>query len=173
MTKQAFLILASIVALAVKPAMGADGLECLISVYQQDANNKDVRLFLDSVTLVKEIPASGFLMGVSVDIKLTAVDSLRASFDIHVVTLGLPGKNAARRFDVEYGLPARISEIEVKPGAFYTVEVKPLSYNKGSRTIQIHYRSHRPFVLYRSGDIWNPRILVMRPKDTSLIAPHC
>lgn len=100
---------------------------CELVVFQKDKQtNADVPLFRDTVLFFTGIRASSFLTAFSTEIELTQVDSIAATFSTTVATLGPMNSTRARQFHVEYGLPARISDIEVKPGVFYRLDIIPL-----------------------------------------------
>ncbi len=103
------------------------GLECKLAVKQYDtATEKNVLLYTDTAQFIVGQSALGTMLAFSVDIKVTAVDSIGASFMVHLVTMNQPVFNAARKFDVEYGLPAQIRDIEGKGDSRYTFEVWPI-----------------------------------------------
>jgi hypothetical protein len=104
------------------------GVKCCLSVYQMDTvHAREVLLLSDTTVLVKGIEASGFLLTFSVDIDLMEVDSSRAVFNAHVITLGPQANTYSRTFGVEYGLPAKISGIRAKDATEYTFAITPLA----------------------------------------------
>ncbi|HUV30866.1 MAG TPA: hypothetical protein VMY05_07260 [Acidobacteriota bacterium] len=105
----------------------AEGVQCRLAVHQYDAaNSRSVLLYEDTVSFLKDVATIGFLAAFSVEIQFTAVDTGQTSFMVHAVTLGQPAATYSRSFQVEYGLPARIREIEGKGEARYDLEIKPL-----------------------------------------------
>ncbi|MCK4573897.1 MAG: hypothetical protein KAU36_05975 [candidate division Zixibacteria bacterium] len=126
MDKLRFLLLAAWLLVA-SSAAAADGIDCRLDIYQRDLqDNQNVLLVSDSLTLVKGVVASGFVGPVSIEVDLTGVDSLRAEFSLHLLTLGPPTNNYARSFVVEYELPARMDNIKGKADAEYSVVLTPL-----------------------------------------------
>ena len=104
-----------------------NAVECLLKVYQFDSStDKDVLLYADSITLLKDIQASGFLLAFSTDIEIKDFDSLKTSFQVHVVTLGPIANTYSRSYTVEYGLPARLDNIKGKNDVVYTLVVEPV-----------------------------------------------
>ena len=123
-----FKLLLSIVVVALAFAGSADavdGLEMALSVHQV-ADGDDVLLYHDTTTVVQGIMKSGFLLFFSTDIELVTLDSSRAQFIVHTVTLGPPARTSSRSFSVEYGLPAKLSELEGKSNNKYTFTVVPV-----------------------------------------------
>ncbi len=119
-------LLAALIALT-GSAWAEDGFECALDVYQHDPiSATPVLLLSDTVQVVKGIPTSGFLINFSIDIELQEVDTAEVGFLLHVVTLGPPSSTYSRNFTVEYGLPARIDDIEGKGEARYALVVTPL-----------------------------------------------
>ncbi|MEA3296924.1 MAG: hypothetical protein U9R56_03585, partial [candidate division Zixibacteria bacterium] len=105
-----------------------NGIEGAISIYQTDSSKTgDVLLFSDTVQFIKGLTASGFLIAFSIDIDVTEIDSVRTWFTVHLVTLGPPANTYSRNFTVEYGLPARITNIKGKNEANYTLVISPLA----------------------------------------------
>ncbi len=108
-------------------ALAADGAVMKFAVYQQDTTaHKDVLLFVDSATVVKGVSAVGFLNNLSVDIEVTQIDSQKVAFTAHVVTLAPQPQTAAKQFQSEFGLPARISGLGGKNNTRYTLTITPL-----------------------------------------------
>ncbi len=100
---------------------------CELVVFQKDKQtNADVPLFRDTVLFYTGIRASAFLTAFSTEIELTAADTAAATFSTTIATLGPLNSTRARQFHVEYGLPARMADIEVKPGVFYRLDIIPL-----------------------------------------------
>ena len=98
----------------------ADGVNFLIAIHQKKPDSQEkVLLYSDSATVIKGLSASAFLTGLSLDMEVTALDTAAVEFNVHVITLGSSGNAIAKRFKTEYGLPALIDDIEVKPGSIY------------------------------------------------------
>ena len=113
--------------LAGSPTWSEDGIDGAITIYQNDPDSSyEHLLFADTSTFVAGIPASGFLLTFSVDIDLKAADSSGCEFTVHIITLGPRANTHSRSFRVEYGLPARIGDIEGKGTSRFTFEFTPL-----------------------------------------------
>ncbi len=98
----------------------------MISIHQKNPSDKSkVLVFSDSAIVIKGVPASAFLTGLSLELEITKMDSTSVEFNVHTVTLGLKGQTIAKRFKVEYGLPAVINDIEAKKRAFYSLTLAP------------------------------------------------
>lgn len=107
--------------------IAANGALAEISVFQTDPeSSENILLVSDTVELVEGVALSSFLMGLSTDVDLIAADSQGVMMNIHVITLGPPSNTYSRSFQVEYGLPARLTDIEGKGGARYIFQTKPL-----------------------------------------------
>ncbi|MCH9025084.1 MAG: hypothetical protein IH931_07090, partial [candidate division Zixibacteria bacterium] len=108
-------------------SLAAEAADFLISIYHTDQDNgQKVLLYSDTTTLVKDMSSSAFLFGVSVDLKLTKVDSAGVEYDVHLFTLGPQAKTLAKRFTSAYELPGIIGGIEVKPNVFHSISIVPL-----------------------------------------------
>jgi len=106
----------------------AEAADFLISIYHTDRDNgQKVLLYSDTTTLVKDMSSSAFLFGISVDLKLTKVDSTGVAYDVHLVTLGPQAKTLAKRFTSAYELPGIIGNMEVKPNVFHSISFVPLT----------------------------------------------
>ena len=129
-------------------SLSAEAADFLISVYHTGQDNgQRVLLYSDTTTLVKNMSSSAFLFGVSVDLKLTKVDSTGVEYDVHLVTLGPQAKTLAKRFTSDYELPGIIGGIEVKKDVYHSISIVPLmqtevdlrqcSYNHNSSDFSI------------------------------------
>ncbi|RKX25462.1 MAG: hypothetical protein DRP45_05880 [Candidatus Zixiibacteriota bacterium] len=100
---------------------------CELSVFQRDSlQDSNVLLYSDTVEFLKNIEATGFLVGFSLDVKVTGIDSVGVAFQVHVNShTALPG-NLARAFSVEYGLPARFDNMVGKAGSGYSLVITPI-----------------------------------------------
>ena len=108
-------------------SFAADAAEFLISVYHTDQDNEQkVLLYSDTTTLVRGMSSSAFLLGISVDLELTKVDSAGVEYNVHLVTLGPQAKTLAKRFKSPYELPGIIGGIEVKKDVFHSIAIVPL-----------------------------------------------
>ncbi|MDH3890722.1 MAG: hypothetical protein OEV49_06525 [candidate division Zixibacteria bacterium] len=105
----------------------AGGIEGAIAVYQTDeATSENHLLFADTNRFVTGMPVSGFLLTFSVDIELESFDTTGCEFSLHIITLGPTANTYSRNFKVEYGLPARIENIQGKGSSRYRFEFTPL-----------------------------------------------
>jgi Flp pilus assembly protein TadD len=103
------------------------GLSCGFKVTQYDPDQQqNVLLFADTSQLVVGVPTIGSLIGFSIDIEVQSVDSATASFILHLVTFGVPPNNYSRQYRVEFGVPARLTDIAGKGDVNYTLEIVPL-----------------------------------------------
>ncbi len=110
------------------PVVAVPGVEFVLEVYQRDSTeHKDVLLFSDTTVALENITATGFLVAFSVELQVAEVDSNRAVFETHLVTLGPPAQTYSRRFAVEYGLPATTGPVAGKGAARYSFVAIPLS----------------------------------------------
>lgn len=123
-----YIALMSVVFSLMFQSVAADpGIEAVLSVSQQDSSTGTNKLLLkDTVRVIRSVTATGFFLNFSIDFNVNKVDSMRTSFDIHLVTLGPNAATRSRAFTVEYDLPAKITDIPGKNGAFYTLEIRPL-----------------------------------------------
>ncbi|MBU8932534.1 MAG: hypothetical protein KOO62_00865 [candidate division Zixibacteria bacterium] len=121
------LIVSFILALSLIGSAGAtDGVKFAIAVYQSDSLGEQHLLLTDTINLARDITASGFLLTSSTDIQLSAIDSSRCTFAVHLVTLGSSARTYSRNFTVEYGLPAKINDIIGKNDGRYSLVLTPL-----------------------------------------------
>ena len=124
--KKSILLLAAFSLISLS-AWSSDGIEGAIAVYQTDpATSQDQLLFADTNRFVTGIPTSGFLLTFSVDIDLGSVDTTGCEFSVHIITLGPTANTYSRNFRVEYGLPARIENIQGKDSSRYLFVFTPL-----------------------------------------------
>ncbi len=108
------------------PLMAADGVNFLISIHQKEPSaDLKVLLYSDSAVVAKGVSASGFLTGFSLELEITSLDTSAVEFNVHIITLGSAGNTKAKRFRIEYGLPAIIHDIEVKKDAYYSLTLVP------------------------------------------------
>ncbi|PKK84209.1 MAG: hypothetical protein CVT49_04375 [candidate division Zixibacteria bacterium HGW-Zixibacteria-1] len=68
---------------------------------------------------------STFLVNMTVDISIEAADTQSVTFNSHLVTIGPNPYNAAKRFRIEYNLPARFENIPGKNGSMYQLLISP------------------------------------------------
>jgi len=108
--------------------VAAEAVDVQLSIFQRDpVVGRDVMLQSDTVTLVKGIEATGFITGLSLDLEVAEIDTASVSLIVHVHTFAPQPGNYARRFRVEYGLPARIDGMAGKGGAEYALVLVPLA----------------------------------------------
>jgi tetratricopeptide (TPR) repeat protein len=114
------------VALAASVA-AVPGARFVLSVDQIDpATNAGVRLYDDTCDFVQGVEATGFMTAFALDVNLTKADSAGVFFTVHVNTHAQQPHNYAQRYQVEYGLPARLTGIIGKTGTNYTLTMMPL-----------------------------------------------
>jgi tetratricopeptide (TPR) repeat protein len=102
--------------------------ECRLATFQYDSDSKaDVLIYEDTSVFVKGVPASGMVGPFSLEIEFERIDSSGVAFKTHIVTLGSPPATLSRSFVMEYQLPARLSGIQGKMGARYTLLIIPIS----------------------------------------------
>ncbi|RKX17031.1 MAG: hypothetical protein DRP51_11540, partial [Candidatus Zixiibacteriota bacterium] len=65
------------------------------------------------------------LVNMSLDIKVESIDSLSVEFTNHLTTIGQTPYNFAKRYKVEYNLPARVENIPGKNGSIYQLLISP------------------------------------------------
>lgn len=135
-----------IVLVVATAALGSDGVECRLSVYQYDKlAQKDVLLSEDTSVFAGNITATGFFGPFSAEIEFTGIDTTGVVFNIHVVTLGPPVNTYSRAFTMEFALPARMSGIEGKNGARYTLIVTPLKIVELDQNCTYDHRGRETF----------------------------
>lgn len=124
----------------------AEGVRFEVSIDQYDAAlDRQVMLFRDTFDLIVEVPTTGFLLNMSLDVTVNSIDSLGVGFDLHVYTLNETQSNFAQRFRTEYGLPARLFDIAGKNGASYRLTMLPIEAVPVDTT-------YCDFLIYRQGD---------------------
>jgi tetratricopeptide (TPR) repeat protein len=107
--------------------LAVDGAQVDIRVFQNDpASGENVLLMADTTYLVQGLAAAGFFLTFSLDLLLVDCDSSHAELQAHVVTLADIPRTYARQYRVEYGLPARLEDIEGKDSTQYLLQVTPL-----------------------------------------------
>lgn len=104
-----------------------DGALFKFNLYQEDpASGDKVLLYVDSTEVEENTIISGFIGPFSVELELTEIDSVKVHFLIHLITLGPKAENHAKTYAVEYGLPARIDDINGKNDTKYIFDIIPL-----------------------------------------------
>ncbi len=127
-------------------ATASDGVECALLVHQTDSTGQNVLLSADTTTFVKGIRTSGFLLTFSLDVEFTEIDSTQCVFNSHVVTLGPQAQTRAKKFTVEYGLPARMNDIIGKNNNRYTFTIIPLApYNVDTTSCNFDHHDDSTF----------------------------
>ncbi len=79
----------------------------------------------DTVEVLVGHSLYNLLVNMSLDIKVESVDSLSVEFTNHLTTIGQNPYNFAKRFKVEYNLPARVENIPGKNGSIYQLLISP------------------------------------------------
>ena len=104
-----------------------DGALFEFNLYQEDpASGDKVLLYVDSTEVEENTIISGFIGPFSVELELTEIDSVKVHFLMHLITLGPKAENHAKTYAVEYGLPARIDDINGKNDTKYIFDIIPL-----------------------------------------------
>ncbi len=120
--------------LAAVPALATPAVRCQLSIAQTEPGAEPVTLLTDTVDCVDGIPMTGYHVGFSSDIEVSAIDSNKCDLVVHIVTLGPRSSTISRRFTVEYELPARLTGIPAKGGgelAFTVVPLEPIEIDLG------------------------------------------
>ena len=73
-----------------------------------EAAQANVLLYVDTADFLQGITVTGFMVGLSIDVEVTSIDSAVVEMIVHVHTFAPQPSRGARNFQVEYGLPARI-----------------------------------------------------------------
>ncbi|MEW6412470.1 MAG: hypothetical protein AB1483_08370 [Candidatus Zixiibacteriota bacterium] len=124
----------------------ADGVQCRLTVSQYDTQTESYALlFEDSATFAKDTPASGLVGPFSVEVRFTGIDSASVQFSAQVITLGPPVNTYSRAFLMEYSLPARIDDIEVKNGSRYNLVITPLKKVETDDDCDYSHRTYQTF----------------------------
>ena len=116
-----------VVLLAVVSALADDAVRSELKVHLYDeALRSNVLLYANTVDLLKGVNVTGFMVGLSVDVEVTAIDTAAVAMIVHVHTFSRQPSHGARNFQVEYGLPARLGELIGKNGRQYQLTITPL-----------------------------------------------
>ncbi len=116
-----------VVVMSAPVVRAVDGVQCALSVFQDDREqDREVLLYADTVDLLLGVEATGFVTALSLDLEVTSMDSGSVALMVHARTLAPQPGNYARNFQIEYGLPARLSDMVGKQGAQYSLVVEPL-----------------------------------------------
>ncbi|MCP4703580.1 MAG: hypothetical protein GY865_03140, partial [candidate division Zixibacteria bacterium] len=65
------------------------------------------------------------IVNMSLDIEVEKTDSLSVEFTNHLTTIGKTPYNFAKRYKVEFNLPARVENIPGKNGSIYQLLISP------------------------------------------------
>lgn len=68
---------------------------------------------------------NSFLVNMNLDIQIESADSQFVTFTCHLVTIGRNPYNSAKRFRIEFNLPARMENIPGKNGSVYQLLISP------------------------------------------------
>ena len=102
-------------------------MRCALSIQQWDETaSRDRLLWTDTADFLKGEIVTGFAAGISMDVNVTAFDTVTASLMVHAYTFAPQPNHGARNFNIEYGLPGRVSDLAGKNGARLTLLVTPL-----------------------------------------------
>lgn len=125
---KALRVFAALLAIFAAPVSHADqAVECALSIYQVDTLNRtDVLLFADTAVFVEGMRSSGFPVVFSLGVEFTDIDTAACEFNTHVITLNTPAATYSRSYRVEYGLPARLTDIRGKGECRYVLEMVPV-----------------------------------------------
>ncbi len=125
-----YLLILIILSLIAGNTFAADGVLFKIDIFQIKISDSTKHLvYSDTVDIVVKKTITGFVGPFSLDIELLSADTLKSTFNIHVITLGTSAKTYSKSYTAEYSLPATIKDIEGKNNSKYLLEVSPLSYN--------------------------------------------
>ncbi len=128
--KRALLVVCGVVLLGAN-VRAVDAVRFVFDVSQRDSvSGRDVLLYSDTALVAKGIPATGFLVSMSVEVRLERVDSAGVGYSVQVVTFSRPATTAAKEVRSELGLPFRIGDLGGKHGAKYSLTVRPLKREK-------------------------------------------
>lgn len=120
-------ILSTLCLLLVLSANGlaTEALRVELSISQADSSGDEVMLWSDQYDLVKDREATGYMVGLSFDLKYLGSDSDRVSFNVHAVTHAEKPANRARKFTGPLGIPAALRDLKGKLDQNYTLTVLP------------------------------------------------
>jgi len=108
-------------------AAADDGVRCELKVHLWDETiQSNVLLYVDTADFLKDTNVTGFMVGLSIDVEVTAIDSAAVAMIVHVHTFAPQPSHGARNFQVEYGLPARLGDLVGKNGRPYQLTITPL-----------------------------------------------
>lgn len=108
------------------PAEETNGVQFELIVRQKpEAIDRYFEIARDTVDVYIGKSISTFLVNMTVDISIESADSQSVTFDCHLVTIGSTPYNAAKRFRIEFNLPARFENIPGKNGSVYQLLLSP------------------------------------------------
>ena len=125
---QKLLIVPLVLVIVAATSVAADeGVRCELKVHQFDEKaGHNVLLYADTADFLMNTNVTGFMVGLSVDIEVTAVDTMGVTMVVHVHTFTPQPSHGARNFQVEYGLPARLGDLVGKNARPYQLTIVPL-----------------------------------------------
>ncbi len=131
---------------AVSSPLATDGVKCHLHLYQFDSQKQaDVLLHEDTAVFAKDLPATGFIGPISIELEFKTIDTAQVAFNAHIVTLGPPVNTFSRAFTMEYQLPARLGNIEGKNKTQYSLVITPVEAVQLDEVCLINYRAADAF----------------------------
>ncbi|UCE24229.1 MAG: hypothetical protein JSU74_13205 [Candidatus Zixiibacteriota bacterium] len=132
--------------LATSSTIAADGVRCHLALFQYDSHSQaDVLLYEDTAVFAKDLPATGFIGPLSIEVEFKSIDTAQVAFNAHIVTLGPPVNTFSRSFTMEYQLPARLGGIEGKHKSQYALVITPVAAVELEEGCLIDYRAADAF----------------------------
>lgn len=145
-----FYVILLVVLILSAGSFAADGVMCKLQAFQFDRDNqKDVLIYSDTVTFLKNVSATGFIGPFSIDVEFFEIDSIKTNFNLHLITLSPSAKTYSRNFTVEYGLPARIDKIASKNNLSYSLTLSPLEKIEVDTSICFFNHRHKDDFTFR------------------------
>ncbi len=124
-------------------SFAAEGVLFKFDIYQIDKSNDTKHLiYSDSSDIVVGSTITGFIGPFSLDIELLTADTIKTTFNAHVITLGTSANTYSKSFSVEYELPARFEQIAGKNKTEYMLVISPMSY-KPDIDVHCSYSHHK------------------------------
>ncbi len=96
------------------------------SISQIDTAGEAVILWDDSTLAPVGVRASGFFSPISMELDVESVDSLQATFTVHLVSFGPPNNSTSRRITTEHGIPFTVGRLAGKNDALYEVRLSSM-----------------------------------------------
>jgi tetratricopeptide (TPR) repeat protein len=87
--------------------------------------DKYFEIIRDTATILIGRPTDLVLVNCNLGIDVEEADSISASFTVHLAAIGFNPFSLAKRFRVEFNLPARIENIPGKSGSLYQILITP------------------------------------------------